>query len=230
MCGRFTLHGPESDLKSFFEVDDLDQYSESFNIAPGHDLIALRLEAGEPQVARLNWGLVPSWAKDRSIAYKTTNARSETAAEKASFREALGKRRCIIPATGYYEWKRVGKEKQPYYIKSSEQPYLAFAGLWERWVDSDGSVLESCTVLTTEAHQSLAWLHHRMPVLLGRDKHLSWLKHGLNDTDWAQLSSSACHDTFQSHPVSQRMNRVENDDRACIVQCEAVVAENLELF
>lgn len=226
MCGRFTLHGPGDELKSYFEVDGLDDIPDRYNIAPSQHVLALRLEAGERALAELSWGLVPSWAKDRNIGYKMINARSETAREKPSFREALSQRRCIIPASGYYEWQKVGKQKQPIYVQPKQAPFLAFAGLWERWVDGDGSILESCTVLTKAAHPSFAWLHHRMPVMLNPTGFERWLTEGGEQFFQEPFDVSL----LKSFPVSPRVNGVRVDDERCISECAPVVAENLELF
>jgi putative SOS response-associated peptidase YedK len=226
MCGRFTLHGPGDELKAYFEVDGLDDLPDRYNIAPTQNVLALRLEEGEQRFAELSWGLVPSWAKDRNIANKLINARSETAAEKPSFRTAMRQRRCIIPASGYYEWQKVGKEKQPYYIHHSVAPFLAFAGLWERWVDGDGAVLESCTILTTGARTSMAWLHHRMPVILEPESFKAWLSGEVERKVFEPNEGVS----LKSHAVSQRVNGVAHDDAQCIEECAPVVAGNLELF
>jgi len=226
MCGRFTLHGPGDELKAYFEVDGLDACPDRYNIAPTQNVLAVRLEDGRPGFAELSWGLVPAWAKDRSVGYKMINARSETAAQKPSFRSSMKQRRCIIPASGYYEWLKVGKEKQPYYVRHSEDSFLAFAGLWERWVDKEGAVLESCTILTTEAHESLAWLHHRMPVILSKEVFSAWLSAKEVEGFFGPYSQKE----LKSHAVSKRVNGVGFDDPQCIIECAPAVAENLELF
>ena len=158
MCGRFTLSTPASKLIEIFSVLRFPELTPRFNIAPTQLVICIRQSEGERTAAPLRWGLVPSWAKDLSIGNRMINARSETAAEKPSFRRAWKSRRCLIPASGFYEWEKLGgKKKQPWFIHAANEEPLAFAGLWESWqpkeeTSDEASFVESCTILTTSAN------------------------------------------------------------------------------
>ncbi len=177
MCGRFTLQSPAELIREFFLLEDLPPLKPRFNIAPGQNVgcVVVDPDEGERVWVEYRWGLVPSWAKEPSIGYRMINARSETAAVKASFRKAFRSRRCLIAADGFYEWRKTARGKQPYWIHSEPMGLLAFAGLHESWRGPDGSVLRTCTILTCPANELLAPLHDRMPVILPRDDHELWL-------------------------------------------------------
>ena len=161
------------------------------NAAPGQDIAVVRAAAGGRWLAMLRWGLIPAWAKDPAIGNRLINARSETAAEKPSFRAAFGHRRCLIPADGFYEWQRRGRVRQPRLFGLRDGAPFAFAGLWERWTVPEGAalresrakrepgdVVETCTILTTAANRVVAPVHGRMPVILARDAYEAWLAGG----------------------------------------------------
>ena len=165
----------------------------------------------------MRWGLIPYWAKDPSIGLKTINAMSETAAEKPAFRDAMRWRRCLIPADGFYEWKRLGsKEKQPYSFGMEDDSPFAFAGLWDRWRDQAGEMIETCTILTTKPNSLLADVHDRMPVMLRTEDYDLWLDPGITDperiVDCLRPFDAAL---MKKYPVSARVNRPENDDQEC---------------
>ena len=162
MCGRFTLYSSLSKLKKVFDVDTVTcEIKASYNVAPGNEVCAIIWQK-DNRLGKLHWGLVPSWAKDLSGASRLINARAETLQEKPSFRKALEKRRCIIIAVGFYEWK----EGHPWYCTPITGSLFGFAGLWETWKGSDKSVYHSCTIITTEASESIKEIHDRMPVIL----------------------------------------------------------------
>lgn len=168
MCGRFILHVPWSELVALYRIHDSGlNLRPRYNIAPTQDVLAVRLDAaGEREAVNLRWGLVPFWAKDEKIAYSTINARAETVASKPTFREAFKRRRCLIAADGYYEWKKFEpKVKQPYRITLMPERPFSFAGLWERWENVE-KVIESCTIIVTEANDLTRDIHDRMPVIL----------------------------------------------------------------
>jgi putative SOS response-associated peptidase YedK len=176
MCGRFTLFASGKQLAQRFELTQTPLFEPRYNIAPTQSVAAVRLTPGGRELALLRWGLIPSWATDPAIGNKLLNARCETVAEKPSFRSAFRHRRCLIPASGFYEWHKAGTgRKQPYFIRPRADDLFAFAGLWERWNAPQGGLIESCTILTTEANELMRPLHERMPVLLDADAKATWL-------------------------------------------------------
>src|ERR671916_3384872 len=166
MCGRYTLSTPAGRLAEEFRLDDAVEIPPSYNVAPTQQVATVLEEEGR-HLEMLRWGLVPSWADDPGIGARMINARSETAAEKPSFRSAFRERRCLIPADGFYEWKRENGAKQPYYFHMQEGRPFAFAGLWESW-NREGEI-RSCAILTTQANDVVGEIHERMPVILPRD-------------------------------------------------------------
>lgn len=174
MCGRFSLTAEDFELKERFGVEvDSNIYTPRYNAAPSQKLAVISSDS-PGQLSYYRWGLIPYWAKDPSIGYKLINARAETAAEKPSFRQAIKKRRCLVPANGFFEWKQDGN-KQPYFFHLIQKELFAFAGLWESWKDAEGKKIRSFTILTTEANQTMKGIHHRMPVILPRKNEQLWL-------------------------------------------------------
>lgn len=175
----------------------------------------------------MRWGLIPYWAKDTSIGAKTINAVSETAAEKPTFRDSMKRRRCLIPADGFYEWKLIGpKKKQAYNIGMKDDGLFGFAGLWDRWKGPDGKPIESCTILTTEANPLLKDIHNRMPVILSPDDYDSWLDPGEeNPAHVAGLLKPFEARLMRVYPVSSTVNSVKNDSPECAKE-ESTVAED----
>jgi putative SOS response-associated peptidase YedK len=171
MCGRYRLTAKERYLRDHFGLDEDPAWAPRWNIAPTQLVPIIRQDAklSRRSFDLVRWGLIPSWAKDRSIAAKTINAMSETAAESPAFREALRLRRCLIPADSFYEWKPTGaKQKQPFSIGMADESVFSFTGLWARWIDSGGEAVETCTILTTSPNAVVADVHNRMPVILKR--------------------------------------------------------------
>ena len=167
MCGRFALKSPPAELVTRFGLDECADYSPRYNIPPGTDIPVIRQSPeGRRVLYLLRWGLVPHWAKDPSIGVKLNNARGESVAEKPSFKQAFMRRRCLIPADGFYEWKTEGKTKQPYYFSLKSGEPMAMAGLWESWKAPDGSVLRTTCVITTRANALMEPIHERMPVIV----------------------------------------------------------------
>ena len=169
MCGRYSLIADLGELARRFEFDgDWDDFDRRYNIAPTQDV--LTVVGGESRRGGyMRWGLIPFWAKDKSIGSRMINARAETVGEKPSFRNALRRRRCLILADGFYEWQKLGKRKRPMRIVMQSGESFAFAGLWETWRDPQGDVIPSCTIITTSANDTLSPIHDRMPVILRRD-------------------------------------------------------------
>jgi putative SOS response-associated peptidase YedK len=212
MCGRFSLTTLSAALRDLFGFDELPNLPPRYNIAPTQDVAAVRLAGDDPKphFTLFRWGLIPSWAKDVSIGARLINARAETVAEKPAFRHAFRRRRCLIPADGFYEWeKRPDGGKQPWRVTLEGGVPFAFAGLWEHWTGADGSEIESCTIVTTDAAAGIAKIHARMPVILDPSDFSAWLK-GTPEEARALLHSY--RGKLASYPVSTRVNSVRNDD------------------
>lgn len=211
MCGRFTLRAKLNLLLHQFaaELAEGVEWEPRYNIPPTANVPAVRQVDGKRQLALLKWGLIPSWAKDAKMAQ--INARADTAATKPMFRSAFKKRRCLIPADGYYEWLREGKAKQPYLYEVDGGKVFAFAGLWEWWGGPDGkSPVESVTILTTEANELAAEVHNRMPVILDSDDYDAWLAG--EQIPLVPFPS----DRMTVRPVSQYVNKAGNEGKECL--------------
>ena len=220
MCGRFTLRSPAESLALHFSCDIEGELAPRYNIAPTQMVSAVRRQAEDvnARFATLRWGLVPSWAKDLSIGSRMINARAETVAEKPAFRAAFRRRRCLIPADGYFEWLKRGRTKQPYYFRMRDESPLAFAGLWETWQGgADQAAIESCTIITTEANELARPIHDRMPVILEPDHYELWLDPQERDPDVLRpLLRTFQSDAMVVDPVSTRVNSPRIDDPKCI--------------
>ncbi len=215
MCGRYALTVAPDVLAALFDLSGLGEFTERFNLAPSQEApIVVRDETGEGRaIATMRWGLVPSWARDSKIAHRTINARSETAAEKPSFRSAFKRRRCLVPASWFYEWQREAGTKVPYRIQRADRRPLAFAGLWERW---KGSATEpprtSFTILTTDANEDVAPLHDRMPCLIEPEDFDRWLTPEVEDPGATRrLLDPAPAGLLTLDRVSSRLNSVRNE-------------------
>ncbi len=219
MCGRFVGFRSLDELKSFFPIDKAAcEVVSNYNVAPSQEILAIARYDDENWLVKFHWGLVPFWAKDPSIGNRMINARSETVAEKPSFRNAFKKRRCLILADGFYEWKGEKGRKQPMFITRPDRKPFAFAGLWETWKKKDADdVYKSCTIITTPASESMRAIHHRMPVILKPPVYESWLDPGNQDP--SALSSILQNEIVTelvSYPVSQQVNSPRNNDASCI--------------
>jgi putative SOS response-associated peptidase YedK len=215
MCARFTIRAPAAQIAEFFNRPLPFDLRPRYNVAPTQEVLAVRLSpAGEREFVKLRWGLVTSWAKDPKMGQKLINARSETVAEKPSFRSAVNhKRRCLIAADGFYEWKAEGKKKQPYLIRRPNGKPFAFAGLWESWRAEDGQDLESCALLTTEANAKIAPLHDRMPVILTE---AADLERWLSADDIAPLLRPAPDGALIFGPANPIVNNPRNEVPECV--------------
>jgi putative SOS response-associated peptidase YedK len=213
MCGRFSLTSTPESLAERFDLEETPECAPRYNIAPGQDVLAVRADdAGTRRAEPLRWGLVPSWAESPAVGHRMINARSETAASKPAFRDAFVARRCIVPANGFYEWADHGGFRQPYWIAPRDGEPFGFAGLWECWRGADGAMLETCTLLTTQANARLAALHARMPVILPREADSDWLDASRAPDDLAPLLRPLADDALDFHAVGTRVNKVEFDD------------------
>ncbi len=218
MCGRFTLRTPESEIAALFDVEESVDLPLRFNIAPTQAVAVVRCrdDSSARELAMLHWGLIPAWAKDAKIGNRMINARSETAAVKPSFRSAFRRRRCLIPADGFYEWQKTPDGKQPFYIRMQDERPFGFAGLWERW-DRGDEPIESCTILTTEASERLRPLHDRMPVIVSPEDYARWLDPRLEQAeDLMPLLRPYTDDSLVALPVSRVVNSPRNDRPECI--------------
>ena len=223
MCGRFTLTAPPDRVRDIFEIKRVPDYSSRYNVAPTQDVLAVRPEAedgAEVEAVMMRWGLVPFWADDLRMSAKMINARSETVSSKPAFRDAFVNRRCLIVADGFIEWQRIGREKQPFWFRLRNEEPFAFAGLWERWRDTHGLSIETCTILTTDANELVAGVHDRMPVILPRDVYADWLDHSVDSKSLRELLVPLPGDLMRKTPISPRVNNVANDDEACLAPTE----------
>ena len=175
MCGRFIQSTGGEHLAERFHLPTTPALTPRYNVAPSQSVWAIRMmEPGQREAVALRWGLVPAWSPEPRTAYSTINARAETVADKPTYRQAFRRRRCLIPADGFYEWRKIGSHKQPYCIAPVDGQPLAFAGLWERW-ERDSQILESCTILVTQANAVITPIHDRMPVILEPQDEARWL-------------------------------------------------------
>lgn len=223
MCGRFSLTLSFKDLRDYFLLNEGFDPEARYNIAPSQDVAAVRLEQGERHLVSLHWGLIPFWADDRKIGYRTLNARSETAHKSPAFRAAFRGRRCLIPANGFYEWDKKHGTKQPYFIYRTDEKPMAFAGLWEHWEDKESKeIIESCTILTTEASDPVSRLHDRMPVILEPEEFDLWLDPGEHDIKKLRnLMQPTAPGILSMYPVSKYVNKAGNEGEKCIEPTEA---------
>jgi putative SOS response-associated peptidase YedK len=218
VCGRFTLTVSARVLAELFDLDELSDFTPRYNIAPTQQVPAIRAtddagrEAFDPR-----WGLIPSWAKDRKMASRMINARSETVASKPAFRAAVRSRRCLIPADGFYEWRKIEAAKQPYLIRFADRRAFGFAGLWERWHEPGGGPVDSCTIITTTPNPLVEQVHDRMPVILDPADYEEWLQPEQLSADRLSDLLVPCPDEgMEAVPVSTRVNNPRNDDPACL--------------
>ena len=224
MCGRFTLKTPVETLAEVFELPTVPELPPRFNIAPSEAVAAVRVadKEAERELALLRWGLVPPWAEEPKVGSRMINARSETVATNGAFRSAFRRRRCLVLADGFYEWQRRERHKQPFYIHMRDDAPFAFAGLWEVWEGKDGTVLETCTVLTTEPNELMGPIHNRMPVILDRADYQLWLDPRMNDPEPLKvLLRPYAMDRMAAYPVSQLVNSPSNDTPECLMPVAA---------
>jgi putative SOS response-associated peptidase YedK len=210
MCGRYVLASPGEVIAEHFRLAAVPAYPARYNIAPTQQALVVReTPEGEREAVLLRWGLIPSWAKDPTIGSRMINARAEGLADKPSFRAAFRRRRCLVPADGFYEWKSTrGGRKQPYFIRLASGAPLALAGLWEHWKAPEGDVIATFTIVTTAASEQMSALHDRMPVVVAPADHEEWL----TSPNPSALLVPWQGEPFELVPVSARVNNVANDD------------------
>ena len=211
MCGRYSfVPGKNFDERFSVEVQH-EPLQTSFNVAPGSTMpVVVRNSPNRVEV--MKWGLIPFWAKDPRISYKTINARAETVATAPSFREAFKSRRCLVPASGFFEWKQTGSGKIPYFIQLKDTDLFAFAGLYERWKDAEGRELRTYTVITTTPNALMQPIHNRMPVILHREDEAAWLEKEVKDpASLLSLLKPFPAELMEAYPVSKAVNYPGND-------------------
>jgi len=214
MCGRY-VSKIDADLERHFSLTKVPFDFSSYNVAPGRNVPVIRqAEVGERELVLMRWGLIPHWAKEERIGYKMINARAETVGSKPAFRQPFKRRRCLIPANGFYEWRKSQSGKTPYYIHPRDDSVMGLAGLWDIWTNPEGDRIESCTIITTAANATIQALHDRMPLIVSPDAYDVWLTANVDGAiDVVAMSSSA---QLVAYPVSTRVNKPANDDPSCI--------------
>ena len=222
MCGRFAFYSPSEAAAALFGVSASAEVQPRYNIAPTQFIAAIRNNQDEQcELVMLRWGLVPFWAKDPAIANRMINARAETITEKPSFRQSFQRRRCLIPADGFYEWQPVQGGKQPWYIHAREPGLLAFAGLWDCWDGGADGQLQTCTIITTAANDFMRPMHQRMPLMLARDSYSDWLAEDTARGDLRDLLVAKSIVKLTAVSVSRKVNNPVNDEPGLIVASDS---------
>ncbi len=226
MCGRFALSKSDRIDWAQFGVRRGPALPPHWNLGPGRAIAAVRQAGDGAEVAMLHWGLIPSWAKDATIGRRLANARAESAADKPSFRAAFRHRRCLVPASGFFEWQPPvsGTRKQPWFIRRADDGVFAIAALWERWQPATGDAVESCALLTTSANSLMQPIHDRMPVIIAAEDYAAWLSPATAHDGASALLRGWDPSHWAAHRVSTHVNAVANDDAACIVPREGDAA------
>lgn len=213
MCGRYSLEDPEN-LDKWFEAifDEIEEWEANYNVAPTHIMPIIRQAGARRVIEKSRWGLLPFWAREEKISYSMINARSESLATKRSFTPYFKKSRCLVPATGFYEWKGSKGNKTPFYIYPTHEPLFAFAGLQSLWKSPEGKEISTYTIVTTQANNKMKDLHGRMPVMLLREEWDQWLDPGNQDTTaLQQLMDPFPDDAIDFYQVSKQVNSVRNN-------------------
>lgn len=233
MCGRYRLSRRKQIIEEHFNsVAGEEDWSPRYNVAPTQPVPIIRQHPRQPrrELSLARWGLIPWWAKDSSGAARMINARAETASTLPAFRDALKSRRCLVPSDGFYEWKRSGKARHPYCFEVNDGELFAFAGLWDRWRDPSGKMLETCSILTTAPNGVTSTVHDRMPAIIAADVYDLWLDPGFVDVlAISETLKPYDANSMRCYPVSARVNHVANDDAECSLPVESA-SEQSTLF
>jgi putative SOS response-associated peptidase YedK len=216
MCGRFTFQPTEAFYERFEVSDRLDALVPRYNIAPGQ-MVPVIIANSPRRIVCMRWDLIPHWAKDEKAAHNMINARVETLTQRPAFRGLLSHNRCLVPASGFYEWQGEGRDKTPYHIYPEDQPYLALTGLYDVWITPTGEKLYTFTIITTEADPFMARLHNRMPLILARELEDAWLDPQLTKAqDVLDILSRSPGLELDAYPVSRMVNRPSVDGELLI--------------
>jgi putative SOS response-associated peptidase YedK len=234
VCGRYRLSKRKQLVEEYFDTtSDEPDWSPRYNIAPTQPAPIIRQHPKEPKrvLSMARWGLIPIWSKDMADAARKINARSETAATLPAFRDAMKSRRCIVPADGFYEWRRTGTQKQPFCFEVKDGELFAFAGLWERWKNPDGEWVRSFSILTTTPNAVTSVVHDRMPVILSKDDYDLWLDPGMTNAEAvADMVKPYPAEQMRNYAVGPRVNNVANDDAECSTPIELAPTVQSNLF
>ncbi|MFH0342280.1 MAG: SOS response-associated peptidase [Chromatiales bacterium] len=219
MCGRFVRFSSPETFAELLEARGVLNLVPSYNVAPSESvLVARNGEGGGRELALLHWGLIPYWSKGPKTPYSTINARAETVHTKPAFQHAIRRRRCLIGSDGYYEWKKLGRTRQPYFIRLKDAAPFAFAGLWEHWERGEERI-DSCSIIVTDAAETLRDIHDRMPVILSPEHYNTWMDPELADpVRLKPLLAPYPSERMEAYPVSTRVNSPKNDHADLIVR------------
>ncbi len=211
MCGRFEIHSTLEIIAKVFGIDSITfDYQPNYNVAPSHDIL-LVVNDGKRRLVRSRWGFVPSWSKELSAGYKMINARAESVADKPSFRQAFQNQRCLVVADGFYEWKKEGTKKRPFYIRLKSGKPLGFAGLYSIWKSPEGEQICTSTIITIDANEIVQPLHDRMPVIASPDAYDLWLDPDIHDKSLLQnILKSFSSEELEAYEVTQKVNSPKN--------------------
>jgi putative SOS response-associated peptidase YedK len=213
MCGRYTLTSAPEAIRALFRYAEQPNFPPRYNVAPTQPIPIVRMVNGKRKFALVRWGFLPSWVKDPKAFTLLINARGESVIDKPAFRAAMKRRRCLIPADGFYEWQKAGDRKRPYFIRARGGGPFAFAGLWETWTGPNGEELETAAIVTTNANRTLAPIHERMPVVLPPEAFDLWLNCAEVDAETAAALIAPCAgDVLEPYEISTTVNRVANDN------------------
>jgi putative SOS response-associated peptidase YedK len=222
MCGRFAVIDKFEKIAAYYKARPFggEEWRENYNVAPTQMIPVIVDEPDGRELRLMRWGLVPFWAKDIKIGASMINARAETVKDKPGFRDSFKERRCIIPASGFFEWKKLTTEKQPYYFSPTEGMF-SFAGLWSRWISPDNKEVESCTIITTDANNVVKPIHDRMPVVLGHNSLSVWIEKVTKPAELGELLVPISESQITGYPVTKFVNSVKNNGPDCIVRNSA---------
>jgi putative SOS response-associated peptidase YedK len=216
MCGRYLIISSPEAIRQFFQYPEQPNFPARYNVAPTQPIPIVRLAEGRRQFALMRWGLIPAWVKDPRAFSLLINARGESVNDKPAFRNAMKRRRCLIPADGFYEWKDQGGKKRPYVVRPRSGGPIAFAGLWESWMGPNGEEMETAAIMTTDASCDVAHIHHRMPVIVPPDAFDLWLDPHVDAVTATALIVPAPAGLLEAYEISTTVNRVVNDSPALI--------------
>jgi len=225
MCGRYVISSPPAAIGALFGYGEQPNFPPRYNVAPTQPIPIVRLHDGKRQFVLMRWGLIPSWVKDPKTFSLLINARGESVIDKPAFRAAMRRRRCLIPADGFYEWKDIGGRKRPYFVRQKSDGPFAFAGLWETWTGPNGEEMDTATIVTTNANRTLSAIHGRMPAIVPAEAFDLWLDCANVDANTAAaLLVPARDDLLEAYEISPAVNRVANDDARLIEPVFAAAA------
>jgi putative SOS response-associated peptidase YedK len=216
MCGRYASTLPPEAMRALFQYLEQPDFPPRYNIAPTQPIAIVRMFEGKRQFALVRWGLIPAWVKDPRAFSLVINARGEFVLDKPAFRNAMKYRRCLVPADGFYEWKRAGETKRPYFVRGKGGAPLAFAGLWENWMGPNGEEVETAAIVTTTASRSIAHIHERMPAIVPSEAFDFWLDPKVDAQTAAAAIQPAPDAAIEAYPVSSAVNRTANDSAVLI--------------